>query len=65
MIKKYTIYTLLLKMVLHLNQLEIQFIGLLEFVSDEHLCCSSVHICNIHVHFTLSTNLLSVSLSWL
>jgi hypothetical protein len=40
MIKIYY-YTLLLKMVLHLNQPEIQFIGLLEFVSDEYLCCSN------------------------
>jgi hypothetical protein len=31
-------------MVLHSNQPEIQFIGLLEFVSDEYLCCSSVPI---------------------
>jgi hypothetical protein len=36
-VKKSSIYTLLLKLVLHLNQPEIQFIGLLEFVSDEYL----------------------------
>jgi hypothetical protein len=31
-------------MVLNLKQPEIQFIGLLEFVSHEYLCCCSVHI---------------------
>jgi hypothetical protein len=63
--KKSCIYTLLLKLVLHLNQPEIQFIVLLEFVSDEYLCCSSIRIYTIHIHFTFSTILLPVSSPWL
>jgi hypothetical protein len=65
MIKNLSVYTWLLKSVFHLNQPEIQFIGVLEFVSDEYLCCYYVRIYNIHVHFTCSTILLSVSSSWL
>jgi hypothetical protein len=40
MIKRIFSLFITTKMVLHLNEPEIQFIGLLEFVFDEYLCCS-------------------------
>jgi hypothetical protein len=38
MIKRIFFLYITTKMVVHLNQPEIQFIGILEFVSDEYLC---------------------------
>jgi hypothetical protein len=48
-------------MVLHLNQPEIQFIGLLEFVSDEYLCCCNRSHVHYSRHFSFSTDVLSVT----
>jgi hypothetical protein len=39
-------------MALHLYQPKIQYIDLLGFVSDEYLCCCSVHIRTINAQFT-------------